>query len=229
MSLGNLLAWGLENSHPDDSGQAKTKLVKKNTVLSLKGQSADSLCAAALQDPAQLAQLLGNQKSDATVMKEAMEVILDPGADEPDKETAFDNFEMLIQQLDNANNMEALGLWPPLMTLLAASPEHLRLMAAWCCGTAVQNNAKSQAALHANGGVPRLLQLALADPAPAVRKKAVYALSCAVRNFQPALQQLLADVPDDMIAGHGTLRTTRADDMEAIDELMKRLRERAAR
>ena len=193
------------------------------------GRFADPLRAAALQDPAQLAQLLGNQKSDATVMKEAMEVILDPGADEADKATAFDNFEMLVQQLDNANNMETLGLWPPLMTLLAAPPEHLRLMAAWCCGTAVQNNVKSQAALLAHGGVPKLLQLALADPAPAVRKKAVFALSSAVRNFQPALQQLLADVPDDVMAGRDALRTAQADDMEAVDELMKKLRERAAR
>lgn len=61
-----------------------------------------------------------------------------------DKLVAFDNFEQLIESLDNANNMEPLGLWSPLVGLLAHREPDMRRMAAWCVGTAVQNNEKSQ-------------------------------------------------------------------------------------
>lgn len=45
---------------------------------------------------------------------------------------------------DNANNLENLKLWTPLIGQLAAPEPAMRYMAAWVCGTAVQNNLKSQ-------------------------------------------------------------------------------------
>ncbi|KAF8538236.1 armadillo-type protein [Trichophaea hybrida] len=198
-NLGNLLAWGIENSTP--RSEAKTEL-----------------------NPALLAQLFSNQKSDATLMKEAMEAIQDPEVSLKDKETAFDNFELMIEQLDNANNIENLELWPPLISLLSAPEKELRLLAAWCCGTAVQNNIKSQQDFHKHGGVSKLVDLLLKDPAEDVRKKAVYALSSAVRNLQPALDAGLESLPSELLAG----QELKADNMEGIDALMTKLRERAA-
>lgn len=60
------------------------------------------------------------------------------------KEQAFDNLEQLIENLDNANNLENLKLWNPLIGQLSSPESSLRYMAAWVCGTAVQNNLKSQ-------------------------------------------------------------------------------------
>lgn len=81
-------------------------------------------------------------------MKAAMEVLVadDDSGDVSldDKLVAFDNFEQLIESLDNANNMEPLGLWSPLVGLLTHREPDMRRMAAWCVGTAVQNNEKSQ-------------------------------------------------------------------------------------
>lgn len=77
-------------------------------------------------------------------MKESMTAILSPSLPLSNKLVAFDNFEQLIESLDNANNMEPLGLWTPLVDLLANEEADLRKMAAWCIGTAVQNNAQSQ-------------------------------------------------------------------------------------
>ncbi|KAF8245093.1 Fes1-domain-containing protein [Wilcoxina mikolae CBS 423.85] len=198
-NLGNLLAWGIENSTP--GGEAKTEL-----------------------NPALLAQLFGNQKSDATLMKEAMEAIQDPEVSLKDKEIAFDNFELMIEQLDNANNIENLELWPPLISQLSAPEKELRLLAAWCCGTAVQNNIKSQQDFYKHGGVPKLVDLLLKDPAEDVRRKAIYALSSAVRNLQPALDAGLELLPSELLAG----QELKADNMEGIDALMAKLRERAA-
>jgi hsp70-interacting protein len=159
-------------------------------------------------------------------MKEAIAAIEDSSVPLADKETAFDNFEMLIEQLDNANNIENLKLWPSLIAQLSNPEEKLRLLAAWCCGTAVQNNEKSQQAFLKHGGVPKLVDMFLKDPDADVRKKAVYALSSAVRNVDPALQQAKEALPAELLAGHEELE---ANDMEGIDRLMKELRERSSK
>jgi len=160
-------------------------------------------------------------------MKEAMAAILDPEVDLENKEIAFDNFELMVEQLDNANNIENLALWPPLISLLESPEQRLRFMAAWCCGTAVQNNLKSQEAFLSHGGVEKLVGVVLGDPAEDVRKKACYALSSAVRNMQVALQVALGLLPEEVVSAGG--KELDADDMEGIDALMKALRERSAK
>jgi hsp70-interacting protein len=158
-------------------------------------------------------------------MKEALAVIEDPSAPLSDKETAFDNFELMIEQLDNANNIEALKMWPSLISQLSSPERQMRLMAAWCCGTAVQNNVKSQQAFLNHGGVPKLVEMLLKDPHEDVRKKAVYALSSAVRNMGAALKAAMETLPSELTAG----KELDAEDMEGIDELMARLRQRCAK
>ncbi len=153
-----------------------------------------------------------------------MAAIQDPDVSIEDKETAFDNFELLVEQLDNANNIENLKLWDPLLAQLSNPEPRLRLAAAWCCGTAVQNNPKSQEAFFSHNGVPKLVDLALRDPDEAVRKKAIFALSSQVRNSQPSLETAVKLLPDEMSLGELT-----ADDMEKIDALMAELRERSSK
>lgn len=113
----SLLKWGLENSVP---GQAPDP----------NGTRLNS---------AALAQLFG-AADDSTLMKEAMAVIssTDPEVTVDDKQVAFDNLEMLCEGLDNANNLENLNLWEPLVAQLDSPEGELRFMAAWVCGTAVQ-------------------------------------------------------------------------------------------
>jgi hypothetical protein len=82
--------------------------------------------------------------SDADLMKAAMEVLHSDESDLENKLIAFDNFEQLIEGIDNANNLEPLGLWTPLVQLLKHEEADMRRMAAWCIGTAVQNNEKAQ-------------------------------------------------------------------------------------
>lgn len=158
-------------------------------------------------------------------MVEAMEAIQDSEVSLDQKMIAFDNFELLIEQLDNANNIENLKLWEPLISMLSSPESELRRMAAWCCGTAVQNNEKSQAAFNAHNGVPKLLELALKDPANEVRKKAVYALSSQIRNSPEALKVVLDGLPEELSPG----KELTADDMEGIGALMTRLRERVSK
>lgn len=178
-------------------------------------------------NPEILASLLGGP-SDADLMRQSMAVITatsDPEVTLEHRLTAFDNLEQLIESLDNANNLGPLGLWAPLLASLSDAEPEVRRYAAWVAGTAVQNNETSQERLLAMGGLPRLVALALA-PAERedVRRKAVYALSSATRNYQPAMDAVAAELEKvgQRPAGSGKVD---AANMDAVDEVMDALKE----
>lgn len=202
-NLNELLKWSVENSSSSDA-PPKTQL-----------------------NPELLAQLLGGP-SDADRMRDSMTAILAPlsQCDLPNKLIAFENFELLIEQIDNANNMQPMGLWPPLISQLENEEVELRRMAAACVSAAVQNNVKSQEFALGHGVVPKLAKLATEDGELKVRKKAITALSSLVRNFQPGMDELEKSLPEDV----WTRRKTGLDaaDMEACDEIIQMLRDRSA-
>ncbi|KAK4175732.1 nucleotide exchange factor Fes1-domain-containing protein [Triangularia setosa] len=213
-NLTNLLKWGIEHS-----------AVSNPSADPSAPSPAPSSAAPPRSDlnPEILSALMGGP-SDADLMKAAMEVLHDPDATLDNKLIAFDNFEQLIESLDNANNLENLSLWTPLLSLLSHEEAEIKKYAAWCVGTAVQNNIKSQERLLAMGGLPKLVELILREEEEeGVRRKAVYALSSAVRNYQPAL-----DVAHEELSkkGHGDGEKVDATDMDGVDRVMEGLKER---
>jgi hsp70-interacting protein len=65
--------------------------------------------------------------------------------------------------------------------------------------------------------------MATADSNRTVRKKATFALSSTVRNFQPGLDEALTHMPTE----YKPLETLDANDMESVDTLINKLRESA--
>lgn len=181
--------------------------------------------------PEILASIMGGP-SDADLMIQSMAAITSPDTPADEKLVAFDNFEQLIESLDNANNMATLALWPPLIAQLDATAPDLRRYAAWCVGTAVQNNEKSQAALlpgAAPGALARLVEMALdGGEEEKVRRKAVYALSSAIRNYQPAMDVVAEELVKKGALGEGQKQVDAAD-MEAVDEVMNPLKEKISK
>lgn len=57
---------------------------------------------------------------------------------------ALDNFEMLVEQVDNAKNMKNIGLWDPIYTLLKHNEDEIKIAAAACTGTAINNDYDTQ-------------------------------------------------------------------------------------
>jgi hypothetical protein len=129
-NMNNLLKWSIENStsarQAGDSNDAAPAPTSRSNL-----------------NPEMLSTLFGGP-SDADLMKAAMEALYSDEVDLENKMIAFDNFEQLIESIDNANNLEPLGLWTPLVELLKHEEAEMRRMAAWCIGTAVQNNEKAQ-------------------------------------------------------------------------------------
>ncbi|KAI0138405.1 hsp70-like protein [Pestalotiopsis sp. NC0098] len=176
-----------------------------------------------------IAALLGGP-SDADLMVAAMQcaVSADPEVTLESKLTALDNMEQLIESLDNANLLSKLGLWSPLLGLLAHEEADVRRMAAWVVGTAVQNNEPSQERLVALGGLEKIVAMtaAAAPTEPEkkdVRRKAVYALSSACRNYQPAM-----DVVSRELAKREGKEADKVDakNMDAVDVVIDALREK---
>ncbi|KAF9914444.1 hsp70 nucleotide exchange factor fes1 [Lobosporangium transversale] len=137
-------------------------------------------------DPGIIDAILG--RSDSQMMLEALQVIKNPQATNDEKELAWEDFEMLIQQIDNASNIENMKMWPPILEELKNSNPKFREQAAWVCGTATQNNPKAQAAFLKENGLAAVIGL-LSDPEIYIRAKAIYALSGAIKHFEPALEE----------------------------------------
>ncbi|OGM40261.1 Hsp70 nucleotide exchange factor fes1 [Aspergillus bombycis] len=205
-NMNNLLKWSIKNSTNQQSDDPNAS---NNTT--------DS--AARGINPEMLSALFGGP-SDADLMKASMEALHSDEVDLENKLIAFDNFEQLIESIDNANNLEPLGLWTPLVELLQHEEAEMRRMAAWCIGTAVQNNEKAQDKLIVFNAVPKLVTISTTDSNPATRKKAVFALSSAVRNYQPAMDELVKHLPEGYTQGE----KVDSGDMEAVDAIMDRLR-----
>lgn len=166
--------------------------------------------------------------SDADLMISSMSAVLstDPEVTVDDKLIAFDNFEQMIENLDNANNLGPLALWTPLLQCLAHEEGEIRKMAAWCVGTAVQNNEKSQERLLAMGGIEPLAKLAISEKEDTqVRRKAIYALSSACRNYQASMDALTSELEK---LGRKQEKID-ASDMDACDVLIGGLREEASK
>jgi len=173
----SLLRWGIENSVPTDG--------------TLQDQHQPLTRDISRLDPGIIDQILG--KPDAVQMKEALAVATDDQAEEDARVTALDNFEMLIEQIDNANNITSMNMWEPLIKLLESPSEAIKVNALWVLGTAVQNNPKAQEAFMAQsplGKILSLIQSPHGDLTPSIRSKAVYCLSGALNHNRSAVQEL---------------------------------------
>ncbi|KAJ4490419.1 nucleotide exchange factor Fes1-domain-containing protein [Lentinula aciculospora] len=169
----SLLRWGIENSTPQDGG---TPLPERKDL-----------------NPEIIDMLLG--KSDADLMKEALSIAVDDSRSEDDRVDALDNLEMLIEQIDNANNLEKLNMWEPLHALLVSSPNSVTTQAIWVIGTALQNNPSAQDAYLKLNPLTTLTSCLApkstsTSPSKQTRSKVIYALSGLLKHNAPALNQL---------------------------------------
>ncbi|KAI0077006.1 Fes1-domain-containing protein [Panus rudis PR-1116 ss-1] len=126
-------------------------------------------------------------------MKENLDIALDEKRDLDDRLQALDNFEMLIEHIDNANDLEKLKMWEPLHRLLTAdtSEDEIKRLVLWIIGTAVQNNPSAQTSYLALSPIPALLSfLSPSITSAKTRSKAVYALSGLLKHNAAAVKQL---------------------------------------
>lgn len=147
--------------------------------------------------------------SDAERMRAAVSCATNPDDTAENKLVAMDNLELLVEGIDNASDMERLGLWSKFLATLDSDNPELVVYALWIVGTASQNNAEVQDTLSGKHAIlGRILDL-LQHPDERVKKKALYALSSvlgqnrnAVRLFREldGLQKLNALLEHSVLA-----------------------------
>jgi len=138
-------------------------------------------------DPGIIDLILG--KPDSVRMKEALAVASDESKSQDDRVQALDDLEMLIESLDNANYMEVLKMWDPILSLASSKIPEIATQALWVAGTAIQNNPKSQAAFLAHQPFPSLIAALSSNSSPEVRAKAMYCISGALKHNHAGVRQ----------------------------------------
>ncbi|KAJ2687275.1 hsp70 nucleotide exchange factor fes1 [Coemansia spiralis] len=141
-------------------------------------------------DPAIIDAILGKPAS--VQMTECMDAVESSETPLEAREIALDDLEMLVENIDNACNLNPLALWPRLIALYDSPESSIRVGALWVSGTAVQHNPKAQAAFSSHGGVQAALRVFQSDTDTAVRTKALYCLSSAIRANVHGLTEFIA-------------------------------------
>ncbi|KAI0339130.1 nucleotide exchange factors-like protein [Trametopsis cervina] len=169
----SLLRWSIENSTTENSEGSTPPQPRKDL------------------DPGIIDLILG--KPDAQLMKEALAIAVDETKSEDERLQALDEFEMLIESIDNANDLIKLKMWEPLQNLLVSpsSSDEIKTIVLWIIGTAVQNNPSAQDAYLSLSPMRTLVSfLAPSITSAKLRSKAVYALSGTLKHSAAAVQQL---------------------------------------
>ncbi|ORX63582.1 hypothetical protein DL89DRAFT_273237 [Linderina pennispora] len=109
-----------------------------------------------------------------------------------DREIALDNLEMLIENIDNAANLQPLALWPRLVKLLDDPEPSVRTGVLWVMGTAVQHNPKAQKSFGSNSCLKAVLEVLREDTVGEVRAKALYCMSSYVRANVAGLTEFIS-------------------------------------
>ncbi|PWN90767.1 Fes1-domain-containing protein [Acaromyces ingoldii] len=181
-NLDDLLKWSIAQQGADPDARAANGQTMHDVAADLQaGRRPD------LADPGLYDALMG--KNEAQMMKEELSAAMDTSRSEDDRVTALDNFEMLIEQIDNANNVNNMKMWEPILSLLTASSSTPRIQHAvlWIVGTAVQNNDKAQMAILAYKPLTPILYLLRSSQDGEVRSKAMYALSGILKHSPSAV------------------------------------------
>lgn len=188
-----LLKWSIAQSAPGGgSGDAEADAANHPGIQQIAGEIASGR-RPDLADPGLYDALMG--KSEAQMMKEELQVALDLNRSESDRIQALDNFEMLIEQIDNANNITSMKMWEPLLGLLTGSEDEtqvstssgIQIATLWIVGTAVQNNDKAQMTVLQFGFLKPILSLLIHGSDGQVRSKALYALSGILKHNPKAV------------------------------------------
>ncbi|KAM3863492.1 hsp70-binding protein 1 [Diretmus argenteus] len=154
-----------------------------------------------------LAEVTKGQMSEVEQMKQCLDVLRKDGMsvreregeeerdedDEDEREAALELLSELCENLDNARDLMVLGgLELCVSQCLCHAQSGVRWRAAQLIACCAQNMPEVQFHLLSMGALPKLLQLTDSDPHPTVRVKALYAVSCLVREQEAGLQAFLS-------------------------------------
>ncbi|KAJ8253628.1 hypothetical protein COCON_G00202400 [Conger conger] len=112
--------------------------------------------------------------------------------EEEKREGALELLSELCENLDNARDFMVLGGLDLCLSRCLSHPQGVRWRAAQLLASCAQNMPEVQCHLLGLEALSKLLRLTDADPHPTVRVKALYAVSCLVREQESGLKLFLS-------------------------------------
>lgn len=170
--LQQLLSWSTEqtvNAQTAANSTSTAVAAKPDSTVAASTSTAAAPVPEKKLDTAILDHIMG--KTEAVMMREKLAIAIDEEQDLNERIMAMDDFEMvshgsifggrcqgypiltvypivqLIESIDNAKDMQNMGMWPKVLNLLTDKQDPIIKLACWICGTAIQNNPKAQEAV----------------------------------------------------------------------------------
>ncbi|KAG0144071.1 hypothetical protein CROQUDRAFT_660425 [Cronartium quercuum f. sp. fusiforme G11] len=185
--LNDLLHWAVQNTKPTNSTTIASQtsqppLQPNNNPTQLSVIQHHEPKPIKKLDTGVLDAILG--RTDAIRMKESIEILINQSISIEQRLLAGEELEELVQDLDNANDLEVLGIWPKLIKLLSDNDENetIKFHTCWICGTAVQNNPRSQLSFLKHDPIPILLDILNTSKEEDTQAKALYCLSSSLKH-----------------------------------------------
>ncbi|KAM6972078.1 hsp70-binding protein 1 [Aplochiton taeniatus] len=152
------------------------------------------VCKGQMDEVEQMKQCLAILREDGMALREREGEDPADGDDEEDeRETALEVLSELCENLDNARDLMTLGGLDMCVSDCLCHPQSgVRWRAAQLIASCAQNMPEVQCHLLAKGALLKLLHLTDSDTNPTVRVKALYAVSCLVREQEVGLQAFLS-------------------------------------
>ncbi|KAL7748639.1 hsp70 nucleotide exchange factor fes1 [Sorochytrium milnesiophthora] len=180
-TLQDLLKWGIENATRGEDAPASTRPPPQPL------------------DPKWIEVVLG--KPDAARMRDAVTIAVDADHTHSldDRLTALDELLLLVESIDNARDLQALKLWPSLLSLLvegldggAEELADVRMGSAWAVATSVQNNPDAVEAFLAADGIDKLADAVDREHNPAALAKLASIVSVLASQRTDLIRQMYA-------------------------------------
>ncbi|KAH9813587.1 armadillo-type protein [Melampsora americana] len=182
--LNDLLHWAVENTNtnpsttsiaPHSNENESTSTSNSNTSIIRSNQETNKKL-----DTKFLDQILG--RSDSIQIQEYIEIFENSSLELDQRIQAGEGLEDLVQDLDNANDLEVLGVWPKLIKLLEEPNDLIQFHTCWIIGTSVQNNPKSQSSFLKYDPIPLILNILNHSSNEETQAKALYCLSSTLKH-----------------------------------------------
>ncbi|KAI9032450.1 armadillo-type protein [Hyaloraphidium curvatum] len=191
------ISTALSSSEANGSSPSLGGDLRRST--SVGANSASSGGARDPLDPKWIEIMMG--KDDAVRMRDCGKILQDPTKTTEEKLAAFDELEMLVESMDNANNLGVLNLWKPMIEILKTNENpKMRQYAAWVMGTSVQNNPEGQRKLMEEGGLAPVVQALKDEKDLEARSRILYCISGLLKKNPKAREQFQAQGGLDTLA-----------------------------
>ncbi|XP_071491268.1 hsp70-binding protein 1-like [Diadema antillarum] len=181
-SLNQVLQYAIANTSTDSPSQPREQ-EEREALTAEKKEFMEKVFAEMLRD-------------EVKEMKEHIDTLkgILKSETEEDQETKEERLELLLdlcESIDNAQDFLKLGGTDVAMSLCKDPSAEVRWRALDLLATTVQNNPTNQGAMLDRGGLKMCLQVLDEDQSYQVRVKALYAVSCLVREHDAAQEALV--------------------------------------